>query len=202
MRFPAAYSTHLICTVIASQFLIHQTIYHMAQSAPKNTLPGNWTLLGRTHLGTPTKKRQMGIILKPAILAIERLLIDILYEAPPDKVALPHKPIYEDIDNSIVQSERNQRIRNEQLKNTWLNKWQKPEAEGKLCDKRPWKFRDNKAISLFYLTLRKEGRQVFGSKESTVQRDQITTIDLWETLHNVFTKQRNIVRSLHFSDEN
>ena len=37
-----------------------------------------------------------------------------------------------------------------------------------------------------------EGRQIFCSQEPTIQIDQILTEDLWESLDNVFTQQRNI----------
>ena len=50
----------------------------------------------------------------------------------PDKVSLPPEPIYEDVVNSTAQSERYRKIRNEQLKNTWLNKCQKIETVGVL----------------------------------------------------------------------
>ena len=36
-----------------------------------------------------------------------------------------------------------------------------------------------------------EGRQIFGSQEPNTQIDRVTTKDLWESLDNVFTKQRN-----------
>ena len=37
-----------------------------------------------------------------------------------------------------------------------------------------------------------EGRQIFGSQEPNIQIDRVTTKDLWESLDQVFTKQRNI----------
>ena len=69
------------------------------------------------------------IILKLAKLAKEGISIDIIGEAPPDKISSPPEPIYEeDVDNRTVQSERDRRIRSEQLKNAWPNKGQKIEA--------------------------------------------------------------------------
>ena len=61
-----------------------------------------------------------------------------------------------------------------------------------LCGDRPWKFCDNKAVSLTYLSLGIEGRRTFGSQEPTIQIDRISTKDLWGSLDQVFTKQRNI----------
>ena len=37
-----------------------------------------------------------------------------------------------------------------------------------------------------------EGRRRFGSQETNIQIDRVTTKDLWESLGQVFTKQRNI----------
>ena len=132
-------------------------------------------------------------MLKLAILAKEGISIDTLQEQPPEKVIHPPEPMYEaDVENSTTQNKKDSRIRNKQLKKAWLNKCQKIEAAGILCGDRPWKFCDNKAVSLTYLSLGMEGRQIFGSKEPTIQIDQICTKDLWESLDQVFTKQRNI----------
>ena len=85
-----------------------------------------------------------------------------------------------------------EKIRNEQLKNSWLNRCQKIELIGKLCGRKPWKYCDNKAVSLKYLSLGMEGRRIFGSQEPNIQIDRVTKKDLWESLDRVFTKQRNI----------
>ena len=37
-----------------------------------------------------------------------------------------------------------------------------------------------------------EGRRLFGSQETSIQIDRVTTKVLWECLDRVFTKQRNI----------
>ena len=126
-------------------------------------------------------------------MAKEGISIDILFEDPPDKIILPPEPIYEDnVENSTSQSERDRRIRNEQLKNSWLNRCQKIEFVGIMCGEKPWKYCDKKAVSLTYLSLGMEGRRVFGSREPNIQIDRVTTKDLWESLDRVFTKQRNI----------
>ena len=127
------------------------------------------------------------MILKLAILAKKGISIDILRE-PPNKVTLPPEPIYEeDVNNSSAQSERDRRIQNEQLKNAWLNKCQKIETAEILCGDRQWKFCYIKAVSLTYLRLGMEGRRIFGSQEPTIQIDQISTKDLWESFDKVFT---------------
>ena len=126
-------------------------------------------------------------------MAKEGISIDILLEDPPDKVTLPPEPIYEDdVEKSTAQSEGDRRIRNEQLKNSWLNRCQKKELVGILCGEKPWKYCDSKAVSLTYLSLGMEGRRIFGSQEPSIQIDRVTTKVLWECLDRVFTKQRNI----------
>ena len=87
---------------------------------------------------------------------------------------------------------KDRKIRNEQLKNSWLNRCQKIELVGILCGEKPWKYCDNKAVSFTYISLGMEGRRIFGSHEPNIQIDRVTTKDLWESLDRVFTKQRNI----------
>ena len=128
-----------------------------------------------------------------AILAKEGVLIDLQQEAPPDRVTLPPEPIYEEnVDNSTTQSERDRRILNEQLKNAWLNRVRKLKRRDYCAVIDHGSLATRKAVSLTYLKLGIEGRRNFGSQESTIQIDQISTKDLWESLDNVFTKMRII----------
>ena len=107
----------------------------MAQSAAKEqALLGIEPFWERPTLEPPLRWERWRIILKLAILAKEGILIDILREAPPDKVTFPLEPIYEeDMNKSTAKRERYHIIRNEQLENAWLNKCQKIEAAGILC---------------------------------------------------------------------
>ena len=59
-----------------------------------------------------------------------------------------------------------------------------------MCGEKPWKFSDNKTCFLTYRSLGLEGRRIFGSKEPNIQIDRLTTKDLWESLDQVYTKQR------------
>ena len=128
-------------------------------------------------------------MLKLAILAKEGISIDALRENHPDKVTFSPDTIYEDnVENSTAQSERERKNRNEQLKNAWLNRSQKIELAGILCDDKPWKFCDNKAVSLTYLSLGVEVCRIFGSQEPNIQIDRVTTKDILESLDQVFTK--------------
>ena len=166
----------------------------MAQSAVKErALLGIGPFWEKPTLEPPLRWEQWQIMLKLAILAKEGISIDTIREDPPDKITPPPEPIYEDnVENSTSQSEIDRKIRNEQLRNAWLNRCQKIELVGILCGDKHWKYCDNKAVSVTYLSLGMEGRRIFGSQESTIQIDRLTTKDLWEKLEQLFTKQRNI----------
>ena len=116
----------------------------MAQSAVKiRALLGIEPFLERPTLEPPLRWERWQILLKLAILAKEGISIDTLREDPPDKNTLPPEHIYEaNVENSTAQSERDRITRNEQLKNTWLNRCQKIELAGILCGDIPWKFSD------------------------------------------------------------
>ena len=127
-------------------------------------------------LEPPLRWERWQIMLKLAILAKKVISIDTLCEDPPDKVTFLPEPIYEgNVENSTAQRERDRKTRNEQLKNAWLNRCQKIELVGILCGDKPWKFCDNKAVSLTYLSLGNEGRRIFGSQEPNIQIDWVTT---------------------------
>ena len=166
----------------------------MAQSAPKErAILGFEPFWERLTMKPPLQCKKWGNILELAILAIEEIPVDILREAPTDKVAFFPEPIFEEhVDNSTAQAERDLKIRNEQLKNKWLNRGREIEAAGILCGDRFMSFCDSAAVSLTYLSPGTESRRIFGSQEPTVQIVQITTKYLWYTLDKVSTKQRNI----------
>ena len=127
----------------------------MAQSATKErALLGIEPFWEKPTLEPPLRWVRWQIMLKSAIMAKEGISINILLEDPPDKVILPPEPIYEDnVENSTSQSERDRKIRNEQLKSSWLNFCQKIELVDIFCGEKPWKYCDNKAVSLTYLSL-------------------------------------------------
>ena len=97
-------------------------------------------------------------MLKLVIVAKEGISSDTLLEDPSDKFTFPPEPIYEsNFENSTAQSERDRKTRSEQLKKAWLIGCQKIELAGILCGDKLWKFCDNKAGSLTYLSLEMEG---------------------------------------------
>ena len=169
----------------------------MAQSAVKER-----ALLGIKHfwvkptLEPPLRWDRWQIMLKWAILAKEGISIDTLREDPLDEVTFPPEPIYENnVENSTSQSERDRKTRNEQLKNAWLNRCQQIELAGTLCGDKPWKFCDNKAVSLTFLSLGIEGRRIFGSQEPNIQIDRVTT--LGEPRAGIYQTAKYYLRSIH-----
>ena len=107
----------------------------MAQSATKErALLGIELFWEKPTLELPLRWDRWQIMLKLAIVAKEGISIDILLGDRPDKVTPPPEPIYEiDVENSTAQSERDRRIRNEQMRNSWLNHCKKIELVGILC---------------------------------------------------------------------
>ena len=131
--------------------------------------------------------------LKLAILAREGIEVDLLLADPPENVILPPEPAYEDaVENPTAQSERDRRTRNEQAKTAWKNNCQRIVAVGILCGDKPRKLCDRKTSSLTCLSLGKEGRRVFNSKNSTVNLNEISTRNLWDVLNTTFTRIHNI----------
>ena len=149
----------------------------MVQSAVKErALLGIKPFWEKPTLEPPLRWERWQIKLKLSIRAKKGISIDTLREDPPDKVTFLPEPIYEDnVENGTAQSERKRKTRNEQLKNAWLNRCQKIELVGILCGDKPWKFCDNKAVSLTYLSLGMEGRRTFGSQEPYIQIDRVIT---------------------------
>ena len=110
----------------------------MAQSATKDrALLGIEPFWEKPTLEPPLRWDRWQIMLKLAIMVKEGISIDILLADPPDMVILPPEPIYEDNVENSTTSKRDRKIRNEQLKNSWLNRCQKIELVGILCWEKP-----------------------------------------------------------------
>ena len=166
----------------------------MAQSADKErALLGIEPFWEKPTLEPPLRWDRWQIMSNLAILAKEGVSIDTVREDTPNKVTFPPEPTYEDnVENSTSQSERDRKNWKEQLKSAWLNRCQKIQLAGILCGDKPWKLCNSKAVSLTYLSLGMEGRQIFASQEPNIKIDRVKTKDLWESKDQVFKKQRNI----------
>ena len=168
----------------------------MAQSALKDSGKsplGIQPFWEKATLEPPLRWEYCRTQLKLAILAREGIVVDILLADPPEHVILPPEPPYEDaVEKPTALSERDRHTRNEQAKTAWKNHCELVAAAGILCGDKPWQLCDRKASSLMYLSLGREGRRVFNSKNSTVNLDEISTTNLWDNLNKTFIRIHNI----------
>ena len=137
--------------------------YHIVQSAPKErAFFGIEPFLDKPifghflRVGHPCKRRNLKK--KLVILAKEGTAINTLREAPASRYMYHSLSYKEIVENTTAQSYRDRRLKNEQIKNSWLSKCQRTEAARILSEDRPWKICHNEAVSLSYLNLAAEGR--------------------------------------------
>ena len=105
----------------------------------------------------------------------------------------PPEPTYEEpVKNHTQATERDRKVRNQQLKVNWQNRCKKVEEIGILCGDKPWGICEQKTISLLYLSIGTEGRRIFKSKYPHFQIENQPFRDLWRAMEDSFTKVRNI----------
>ena len=76
---------------------------------------------------------------KLALLAKERIQLEHLLNDPPATVTYPPEPIYEEpVENHTQATERERKIRNQQLNVNWQNRCKKIDEIGILCGDKPW----------------------------------------------------------------
>ena len=91
---------------------------------------------------------------KLALLAKEGIQLDTLLNDPPATVTYPPEPTYEEpVENHTQATERDRKVRNQQLKVNWQNRCKKVEEIGILCGDKPWEICEQKTISLLYLSI-------------------------------------------------
>ena len=130
---------------------------------------------------------------KLALLAKEGIQLDTLLDDPPATVTYPPEPVYEEpVENHTQATERDRKVRNQQLKVNWQNRCKKVVEIGILCGDKPWGICEQKAISLLYLSIGTEGRRIFESKYPHFQIEKQPFKDLWQAMEDSFTKVRNI----------
>ena len=130
---------------------------------------------------------------KLALLAKEGIQLDTLLSDPPATVTYPPEPTYEaTVENHTQATERDRKVRNQQLKVNWQNRCAKIEEIGILCGDKPWGICEQKTISLLYLSIGTEGRRIFKSKYPHFQIEKQPFKDLWRAMEDSFTKVRNI----------
>ena len=123
--------------------------YSMAQSAAesKETLlhvEAFWEKPTATPSLTSDKWTQQW---KLALLAKEEIQLDNLLNDPPTAVTYPPEPAYEEpVENHTRATERDRRIRNQQLKVNLKNRCKKIEEIGILCGDKFWGICEQKSI--------------------------------------------------------
>ena len=130
---------------------------------------------------------------KLALLAKEGIQLDNLLNDPPSTVTYPPVPTYEDpVENHTQATERDRKVRNQQLKVKWQNRCKNVDEIGILCGDKPWGLCEQKAISLLYLSIGTEGPRIFKSKHPHFQIEKQPFRELWQAMEDSFAKVRNI----------
>ena len=112
---------------------------------------------------------------------------------PPATVTYQPELTYEEpVENHTQATERDRKIRNQQLKVNWRNCCKKIDEIGILCGDKPWGICEQKSIPLLYIIIGTEGRRIFKSKHLHFQIVKQPFKDLWQAMEDFFTKVRNI----------
>ena len=105
---------------------------------------------------------------KLTLLTKERIQLEHLLNDPPATVTYTPEPTYkEPVENHTQATERNRKIRNQQLKVNWKNQCKNIDEIGVLCGDKPWGICGQKSISLLYSSIGTEGRLEGISQEET-----------------------------------
>ena len=130
---------------------------------------------------------------KLALLTKEGIQLENLLNDPPTAVTYPPEPSKEEpVANHTQATERNRKIRNQQLKVNWQNRCKKIDEIGILCGDKPWGICEQKSISLLYLSIDTEGRPIFESKHPHFLIEKQPFNELRQAMEDSFTKVRNI----------
>ena len=133
------------------------------------------------------------IQVKLAIIARENIKLDGLLQPKPKTLRLHVEPKYKlAIKDATKYTERDRKIRNNQLKLQWELKCQKITKAGFSFGERPWHLCDQKCVSLLYLSIGTEGRRLLTQKFPHDNIYDLTTLKLWEMMETVFIRPRDI----------
>ena len=135
----------------------------MAQPAAEKKTPLHVDAFWEKPTATPPltwdKWTQQG---KLALLAKEGIQLKSLLNDPPTAENYPPGPTYEEpVENHTQATERDRKIRNQQLNMNWQKRCKKVDEIGILCGDKPWGNCEQKSISLLYLSIGTEGQRIF-----------------------------------------
>ena len=127
------------------------------------------------------------------MLAKEGIQLENLLNDPPKTVTNPPEPTYEEtVENLTQATERDRKIRNQQLKVNWQNRCKKIDEIGILRGDKTWGICEQKSTSLLYLSFGTEGRRIFKSKQPHFLIEKQPFKELWQAMEDSFTKVRII----------
>ena len=141
---------------------------------------------------------------KLALLAKEGIQLELLLKEPPATVTYPLELTYEEpLENHTEATERDRKVRYQQLKLNWQNRCKEMDEVGILCGDKPWGICEQKSVSLLYLSIGTEGRRIFKSKNPHFQIEKKPFKEPCRTMEEPFTKIRNITydRFVFFSSK-
>ena len=100
-------------------------------------------------------------------LAKEGIQLQTMLNGPPAAVTYPSEIVYEElVKNHAQETKRDRKVRNQQLKVTWQNRFKKSDEIVILCADKFWEHCEQKATSLLYLCIGTEGRRIFKNQTS------------------------------------
>ena len=110
---------------------------------PQNNLPANsyYVKTPHVHLGSARNihRDKWTQQWKLALLAKEGIQLDNLLNDPPSTVTYPPEPTYEEpVESHTQATERDRKVRNQQLRVNWQNRCKKVDEIGILCGDKPW----------------------------------------------------------------
>ena len=124
-----------------------------------------------------------------ALLAKEGILFENFLNDPPTAVPYPPEPTYEEpVENHMQATERDRKLRNQQLKVNWQNRCKKTDEIGILCGDKLREISEQKSKSLLCLSIGTEGRRTFKSKHPHFLIEKQPFKELWQSIEDSFTK--------------
>ena len=130
---------------------------------------------------------------KLALLAKARIQLENLINGPFPAVTYPPEPTYkEPAENHTQTTERDRKVRNQQLKINWQNRCKNIDEIGILCRDKPWGHCEHKAASVLYQCIGTKSRRVFKSKHLHFKIEKVQFKELWQAMDDSFTIFRNI----------
>ena len=94
---------------------------------------------------------------KLALLVKEEIQLEFLLNGPPPTVTYPPEPTCEEpVEKHTQATERDRKVRNQQLNVNWQNRCKKIDEVDILCGDKTWGICEQKSVSLLYLSIGKK----------------------------------------------